>query len=104
MLSRQTDRNSDPAILILVSLLQKPKHGYSISQDIERNFNVSLGYGTLYGALKRLEKQDLIRVCPPSSRRRPYELTEEGRELIKNEIKGLITLSLIGYKRLKAKS
>ena len=43
-------RFSEPALLILVSLAEGPRHGYSIAEDIEAIAGVRLGPGTLYGA------------------------------------------------------
>src|ERR1043165_8067396 len=53
-------RFSEPALLILVSLADGPKHGYSMTEDIEMVAGVRLGPGTLYGALARLETRGLI--------------------------------------------
>lgn len=49
-------RFSEPALLILVSLAEQPRHGYSMTEDIEAVAGVRLGPGTLYGALARLER------------------------------------------------
>src|SRR5215469_14493019 len=47
-------RFSEPALLILISLAEGPKHGYSMTEDIEAIAGVRLGPGTLYGAIARL--------------------------------------------------
>ena len=52
-------RFSEPALLILVSLAEEPRHGYSMTEDIESIAGVRLGPGTLYGALARLEARGL---------------------------------------------
>ena len=69
---------SDPALLILASLAEGPKHGYSMISDIEAITGIRLGPGTLYGALARLEKSGLIEALPSEERRRPYQLTPTG--------------------------
>lgn len=48
-------RFSEPALLILISLADGPKHGYAMTQDIETVSGQRLGPGTLYGAITRLE-------------------------------------------------
>ena len=47
---------TEPVLLILLSLAEKPRHGYSLMKDIESlsNGRVRLSTGTLYGALRRL--------------------------------------------------
>ena len=72
-------RFSDPALLILSSLADGPKHGYSMMNDIEAMTGVRLGPGTLYGALTRLEGAGLIKALPAQDRRRPYRVDRQGR-------------------------
>ncbi len=72
-------RFGEPAILILLSLSSGTKHGYAIMVDIEGSMGVSLGAGTLYGAIAKLMKLGMIRPLPSEERTRPYEITPEGR-------------------------
>jgi DNA-binding PadR family transcriptional regulator len=53
-------RFSDPSLLVMSSLADGPKHGYAMTKDIERFAGITLGPGTLYGALARLQHQGLI--------------------------------------------
>ena len=48
--------SSDRSVLILTSLAGSPKHGYALIKDIEDFAGVTLGAGTLYGALAKLEE------------------------------------------------
>ena len=50
---------SEPVVLILLSLAEQPRHGYSILKDVESvsGGRVLLSTGTLYGALQRLLDQ-----------------------------------------------
>ena len=50
-------RFAEPALLILVSLSEGPKHGYAIMTDVEAGYGRPMGPGTLYAALARLEEQ-----------------------------------------------
>ena len=49
-------RLTEPVLLVLLSLAEQPRHGYSILKDVERmsGGRVKLSTGTLYGALRRL--------------------------------------------------
>jgi DNA-binding PadR family transcriptional regulator len=47
-------RFAEPALLILVSLSDGPKHGYAIMTDVEAGTGRPMGPGTLYAALARL--------------------------------------------------
>lgn len=71
-------RNHDPQLLILTSLAAGAKHGYALLQDIEGFAGATLGPGTLYGAIARLEGKGLIAAEGPAGRRRPYKLTPSG--------------------------
>ena len=53
-------RFAEPALLILVSLSDGPKHGYAIMADVEAGTGRPMGPGTLYAALARLEERGLI--------------------------------------------
>ena len=64
-------RFAEPALLILVSLSDGPKHGYAIMGDVEAGTGRPMGPGTLYAALARLEERGLIEALPPVDRRRP---------------------------------
>ena len=57
-------RFEEPAVLILTSLVEGPRHGYAIVQDIESVSGVRLGPGTLYATLSRLEARDMIQALP----------------------------------------
>jgi DNA-binding PadR family transcriptional regulator len=95
-------RFSEPALLILVSLADGPKHGYAMVDDIATLSGVRLGPGTLYGAIARLERLGLIAPLPAADRRRPYELTEAGATALRAELTSLARLSAAGLRRLGA--
>jgi DNA-binding PadR family transcriptional regulator len=97
-------RANDPSLLILTSLASGEKHGYALLQDIERFAGVTLGPGTLYGAISRLEEQDLIEPLPGSGRRRPYRLTGAGAEDLDARLAELRTIAEEGQRRLAARS
>lgn len=80
---------SDARLLVLVSLSDGPKHGYSIQRDIETFAGVSLGPGTLYGAINTLERDQLIEALPAAERRRPYRLTPAGGNQLREQLQEL---------------
>ena len=74
---------------VLVALADGQTHGYAILKDVERltEGSVRLSTGTLYGIIKRLLADGLIRESGPSGeeRRRFYDLTAFGREVARAE-------------------
>ena len=69
--------------------LQTPQHGYGISQQVKRMTGgaVTIGAGTMYGTLSKMEKDGLIRFYSEEDKRRLYRITELGREVLETEIK-----------------
>ncbi len=92
--------NRDPGLLILASLAAGPRHGYAMVEDIARFGGARLGPGTLYGALARLDEAGLIEALDATDRRRPYRLTDAGRELLSGEIDALERVVLTVRDRL----
>ena len=91
-----------PAVFhILLALAGGEKHGYAIMREVEKSTagRVSMGPGTLYGAIKRLLKAGLIaetaeRPDPvlDDSRRRYYQLTALGRDVLAAEAERLAVM------------
>ena len=82
---------SEPVLLILVSLAEKPRHGYALMKDIEAlsGGRVRLSTGTLYGALRRLLEDAWIERFeqPDTSReKQAYRLTVAGRRQLQLEL------------------
>jgi DNA-binding PadR family transcriptional regulator len=95
-------RFAEPSLFILSSLAGGPKHGYAITRDVSELGGPSLGPGTLYSALARLESLGLIEALPSEDRRRPYRLTGSGAELLRGELRRLDRLAGTGLRRLEA--
>ncbi len=93
-------RFSEPALLVLISLAEGPKHGYAMTQDIERVSGQKLGPGTLYGAIARLEEKKWIEPLPADDRRRPYKLTGAGQIVLKARLDSLRAMTRIGQASL----
>ena len=73
--------------------LYTPQHGYGIMQMAEKlsNGRVRLAAGTLYGALSTMSEKGWIRLLPveEGSRKKEYQLTDEGLRVLKSEIERL---------------
>src|SRR5689334_21236318 len=93
-------RFSEPALLILISLADGPKHGYAMTQDITTVSGQKLGPGTLYGAIARLEARKWIEPLPADDRRRPYKLTGAGQKVLRARLESLRAVARIGHARL----
>ena len=93
-------RFSEPAVLILVSLAEQPRHGYAICDDIERITGHRPGPGTLYGALARLETRGFIRPLAPDGNRSTYELTAAGATALRARLESMEAIARLGTRRL----
>lgn len=93
-------RFSEPALYILISLADGPKHGYAMTQDIEALTGQRPGPGTLYGAIARLEARRWIEPLPAQERRRPYRLTAAGQKVLRHRLESLRAVARIGRARL----
>jgi PadR family transcriptional regulator PadR len=79
----------EPLLLFIIGEL--PIHGYEIARELERRsegyFNLTAS--TLYSALRRLESRGLVSSSwqlVAKQRRRYYELTEKGRQILAEEL------------------
>lgn len=85
------------ALFYILLTVRKPNHGYGITQEVEEltNGRVTLGPGTLYGAIQSLVKKDWIAIYSEdteSRKKKEYLITEEGRAIFEAERKRLSEL------------
>lgn len=88
---------TEVTFFILLSLY-KPKHGYAIMQFIEEKTGgrLSLGAGTLYGAINSLlEKEWIEPYGDDDCRKKEYVITSKGKEVAETELKRLKDLTEI---------
>jgi DNA-binding PadR family transcriptional regulator len=95
-----------PALFhVLLSLADGDKHGYAILKEVESRTDgeVVLSTGTLYGIVKRLLADGLIREVASLSdeRRTAYRLTPFGRKVALAEADRLRTLVAAAKKLLQ---
>ena len=88
---------SEQTYYIMLTLVH-PIHGYGIMQKVEAMTNqiVKLGPGTLYGVLSTLDKQGLIVKVREEDRRKVYQLTEAGYELLKKQYERIRLMEMNG--------
>ena len=79
---------TEVTFFILLSLYT-PKHGYAVMQFIEDNTKgrLTLGAGTLYGALNSLQEKGWIAPFGDSAgRKKEYLITTQGKEIAEKEL------------------
>jgi DNA-binding PadR family transcriptional regulator len=99
---------SEPVFLVLLSLAEQPRHGYSILKDVESISagRVQLSTGTLYGALQRLLDQGWIERIEEDEApcdRRTYRLTARGKRNMQMEIERMRHLTKLAGLRIASK-
>jgi DNA-binding PadR family transcriptional regulator len=97
---------SEQVLLILVSLADKPRHGYALMRDIEllTDGRVRLTTGTLYGAISRLVRDGWIARFEQedtSRDKQAYRLTTVGRRQMELEMNRMKKLTRTVIARLK---
>ena len=85
------------ALFYILLAVRKPNHGYGITQEVEEltNGRVTLGPGTLYGAIQSLVKKDWIAIYSEdteSRKKKEYLITESGKSVFEAEKKRLSEL------------
>lgn len=93
-------RFGDPGALILLSVSSAPRHGHAMIADIDTQFGIRLGPGTLYGSISKLAERGLLKALPPDNRRRPYAITPAGRQALEEYIESWSTVVEVGTRRL----
>ena len=76
------------AVYYILLSLKTPLHGYGIIQNVETlsRGRVRLAAGTLYGALNTLLEKGWIRALPEEDRKKEYEITPQGQQILRQEI------------------
>jgi DNA-binding PadR family transcriptional regulator len=84
------------AVYYILLSLYSPMHGYGIMQNIKElsRGRVTLGAGTLYGAINTMLEKGWIEPCGDGtdSRKKEYRITGYGKEIVKSEISRLVEL------------
>ena len=69
--------------------LREPNHGYGVVQMVEQMTDgaIRLAPGTMYGSLSKMEKDKVIRFVREEEKRKIYQITELGLEVLQLELK-----------------
>ena len=78
---------TEATFYILLALVT-PQHGYAVMQEAEEisQGTLRLAPGTIYGALTSLEESRLITMAGTDGRRKIYQVTEQGKEVLREQI------------------
>lgn len=82
--------------------LRKPNHGYGIVQMVKEmtEGEIILAPGTMYGSLSKMEKDNLIRFVREEEKRKIYQITSLGEEVLEIEVKRIERL----YRNVKERT
>jgi DNA-binding PadR family transcriptional regulator len=73
---------------ILLALVN-PQHGYAVMQEVEEisQSTLRLAPSTIYGAFTTLEENKLIAMVNTEGRRKIYQVTDHGKEILREQIR-----------------
>ena len=73
----------------ILCCLKQPNHGYGIVQRVKEitEGELILTPGTMYGTLSKMEKDGLIRFTKEEEKRKIYQITTLGMEVLQLELK-----------------
>jgi PadR family transcriptional regulator, regulatory protein PadR len=101
---------TEPMFLALTALVDRPRHGYGVVQEVERlsGGRVQLKIGTLYGVLDRLSAEGLVELdreeVERGRLRRYYRLTDDGAAALQAEAERVAANAAVAQSRLRARS
>lgn len=74
--------------------LQTPQHGYGITQKVKEmtEGEIVISAGTMYGTLTKMAKDGLIHFHSEEEKRKLYQISDLGREVLELEIKRIARL------------
>ena len=92
---------TETAFYILLCL-KKPNHGYGIVQTVEKLTDgaIRLAPGTMYGSLSKMEKDGLIQFIREEDKRKIYQITDFGLEVLHIELKRIERLYRIAQEEM----
>ncbi len=92
---------TETAFYILLCL-RKPNHGYGIVQKVEALTDgaIRLAPGTMYGSLSKMETDGLIQFIREEDKRKIYQITDLGMEVLRIELKRIERLYKIAQEEM----
>ena len=93
---------TETAFYILLCL-QKPNHGYGVVQKVEKLTDgaIKLAPGTMYGSLSKMEKDKVIEFIKEEDKRKIYQITELGLQVLDLELQRITRLYKIAQEEMK---
>lgn len=93
---------TETAFYILL-YLQKPNHGYGVVQKVEKltGGTIKLAPGTMYGSLSKMEKDKVIEFIREEDKRKIYQITELGSQVLELELQRITRLYKIAQEEMK---
>lgn len=93
-MSKKYEPLTESYYYILLCLYKGPNHGYGIMQETKKlsNDRVNIGSGTMYTAVSKMIKKGWIKdsdSVKEDDRRRTYEITLDGIDILSQEIERL---------------
>ena len=100
---------TEPVMLILISLADRPLHGYALIKEIESlsDGRVRLSTGTLYGAIRRLLADGWIRRFEQEDKSRDkqaYRITPLGHRQLRRELERMKHLTRAAKANLRTRT
>lgn len=77
-----------PQMFYILLVLNEPRHGYDIMNEIARltDDKIRVGAGTMYTLLSRFQEDDFIELVDEVDRKKIYVITTKGRKKLNREI------------------
>ena len=93
---------TETAFYILLCL-KAPNHGYGVVQKVEKLTGgaIRLAPGTMYGSLSKMEKDGLIRFIREEEKRKLYQITDLGTEVLQIEYRRIQRLYQITQEEME---
>ena len=90
-------------MFFILDALREERHGYGIMQYVARltNDRITLGAGTIYSSISKLEKDGLIVQTKEENRQKKYLITEEGKTILEEEVHRILELAVVAKSILK---
>lgn len=78
---------TETAFYILFSFMEV-RHGYDVMQHVQQltKDRIKLGAGTMYGTITKMERDGLIQFLREDEKRKLYQITEAGRDILQREV------------------
>ena len=90
-------------MFFILDALREERHGYGIMQYVAMltSSRITLGAGTIYSSISKLEKDGLIVQTREENRQKKYLITEEGKTILEEDAHRILELAAVAESILK---